>query len=126
MYKDENDFTNLISEEEAQLLLNHTEDMAIGLDDIDDVLDSNKNLERVLGVHLELTVVIGRTKMPLKDILELGKGSLIELDALANQDVEILINDKVLAYGKIVVVDQHFGVKITSIVSEEDRVRTIS
>ena len=113
MYNDQN---NLISEEEARLLLSDTEDLT----------DSNKNMERVLGVDLEITVVIGRTKMSLKDIFELGKGSLIELDALANQDVEVLINEKVLAYGKVVVVDQHFGVKITNIVSEEDRVITIS
>ena len=116
MYNDEN---NYISEEEARLLLGDAEELALDL-------DSNKNIDRILEVNLELTVVIGRTKMQLKDIMELEKGSLIELDALANQDVEVLINGKVLAYGKVVVVDQHFGVRITSIVSEDDRVKTIS
>lgn len=116
MYNDEN---NYISEEEARLLLGDTEELALDL-------DSNKNIDRILEVNLELTVVIGRTKMQLKDIMELEKGSLIELDALANQDVEVLINGKILAYGKVVVVDQHFGVRITSIVSEDDRVKTIS
>jgi flagellar motor switch protein FliN/FliY len=120
MYNDEN---NYISEEEARLLLGNAGELAL---DVDEIKDSNKNIDRILEVNLELTVVIGRTTMQLKDILELEKGSLIELDALANQDVEVLINGKILAYGKVVVVDQHFGVRITSIVSEDDRVRTIS
>ena len=63
--------------------------------------------------------------MTLRDILNLHKGSLIELDTLADQDVEILIDNKVLAYGKVVVVDLNFGVKITSIVSEEDMVKSL-
>lgn len=63
--------------------------------------------------------------MTLRDILNLHKGSLIELNTLADQDVEILIDNKVLAYGKVVVVDLNFGVKITSIVSEEDMVKSL-
>ena len=91
-----------------------------------DVSEVNRNnIQRILDLKLELSVVIGRTKMTLRDILNLHKGSLIELDTLADQDVEILIDNKVLAYGKVVVVDLNFGVKITSIVSEEDMVKSL-
>ncbi|MCC0649535.1 FliM/FliN family flagellar motor switch protein [Clostridioides sp. ZZV15-6598] len=122
------DNSNLISDEEAKMLLNDKNEKEIGGDDelaleISEV--NRNNIERILDLKLELSVVIGRTKMSLRDILNLNKGSLIELDTLADQDVEILIDNKVLAYGKVVVVDLNFGVKVTSIVSEEDMVKSL-
>ncbi|NMS89648.1 flagellar motor switch protein FliN [Clostridioides difficile] len=122
------DNSNLISDEEAKMLLNDKVESEIdGNDELAlDVSEANKNnIQRILDLKLELSVVIGRTKMSLRDILNLNKGSLIELDTLADQDVEILIDNKVLAYGKVVVVDLNFGVKVTSIVSEEDMVKSL-
>lgn len=122
------DNSNLISDEEAKMLLNDKVESEIdGGDELAlDVSEANKNnIQRILDLKLELSVVIGRTKMSLRDILNLNKGSLIELDTLADQDVEILIDNKVLAYGKVVVVDLNFGVKVTSIVSEEDMVKSL-
>ncbi|MCC0627669.1 MULTISPECIES: FliM/FliN family flagellar motor switch protein [unclassified Clostridioides] len=122
------DNSNLISDEEAKMLLNDKVGSEIDGDDelALDVSEANRNnIQRILDLKLELSVVIGRTKMSLKDILNLHKGSLIELDTLADQDVEILIDNKVLAYGKVVVVDLNFGVKVTSIVSEEDMVKSL-
>ena len=122
------DNSNLISDEEAKMLLNDKVESEVDGDDelALDVSDVNRNnIQRILDLKLELSVVIGRTKMTLRDILNLHKGSLIELDTLADQDVEILIDNKVLAYGKVVVVDLNFGVKITSIVSEEDMVKSL-
>lgn len=122
------DNSNLISDEEAKMLLNDKVESEIDTDDelALDVSEANKNnIQRILDLKLELSVVIGRTKMSLRDILNLNKGSLIELDTLADQDVEILIDNKVLAYGKVVVVDLNFGVKVTSIVSEEDMVKSL-
>ncbi|EQF29077.1 flagellar motor switch protein FliN [Clostridioides difficile] len=122
------DNSNLISDEEAKMLLNDKVESEIDGDDelALDVSEANKNnIQRILDLKLELSVVIGRTKMSLRDILNLNKGSLIELDTLADQDVEILIDNKVLAYGKVVVVDLNFGVKVTSIVSEEDMVKSL-
>ncbi|HDO9571894.1 TPA: FliM/FliN family flagellar motor switch protein, partial [Clostridioides difficile] len=121
------DNSNLISDEEAKMLLNDKVESEVDGDDelALDVSEVNRNnIQRILDLKLELSVVIGRTKMTLRDILNLHKGSLIELDTLADQDVEILIDNKVLAYGKVVVVDLNFGVKITSIVSEEDMVKS--
>ncbi|CZR95521.1 MULTISPECIES: FliM/FliN family flagellar motor switch protein [unclassified Clostridioides] len=122
------DNSNLISDEEAKMLLNDKVESEIDGDNelALDVSEANKNnIQRILDLKLELSVVIGRTKMSLRDILNLNKGSLIELDTLADQDVEILIDNKVLAYGKVVVVDLNFGVKVTSIVSEEDMVKSL-
>lgn len=122
------DNSNLISDEEAKMLLNDKVGSEIDGDDelALDVSETNRNnIQRILDLKLELSVVIGRTKMSLRDILNLHKGSLIELDTLAEQDVEILIDNKVLAYGKVVVVDLNFGVKVTSIVSEEDMVNSL-
>lgn len=122
------DNSNLISDEEAKMLLNDKVESEVDGDDelALDLSEVNRNnIQRILDLKLELSVVIGRTKMTLRDILNLHKGSLIELDTLADQDVEILIDNKVLAYGKVVVVDLNFGVKITSIVSEEDMVKSL-
>lgn len=108
----------LITEEEVNMLLNS--------DEFDqDINSRNEKIDRIIDVKLELSVVIGRTKMKLKDILELNRGSLIELDTLASQDVEILIGDKVLAHGKVVVVDLNFGVKITKIMDQNNIVKNI-
>ncbi|MHC6179278.1 flagellar motor switch phosphatase FliY [Clostridium sp. JNZ X4-2] len=84
-----------------------------------------KNIDLILDVPLEISVVLGRTKKNIKDILNLGTGSLIELDKLAEEPVEILVNGKKIAYGEVVVVDENFGVRITGIVSNEDRIKSL-
>ena len=86
----------------------------------------NKNLARVLDIELNVSVILGRTKMALKDIFELGKGSLIELDTFENQEVEIYVNGRKIRYGQIVVIDQNFGVRITNILGEDELVKTLS
>ncbi|MDP4145959.1 MAG: flagellar motor switch phosphatase FliY [Bacillota bacterium] len=85
-----------------------------------------KNIDLILDVPLEISVVLGRTKKSIKDILNLGTGSLVELDKLAEEPVEILVNGKKVAYGEVVVVDENFGVRITSIVSGEERVKSLA
>lgn len=84
-----------------------------------------KNIDLILDVPLDISVVLGRTKKNIKEILNLGTGSLIELDKLAEEPVEILVNGKKIAYGEVVVVDENFGIRITSIVSNDDRVRSL-
>ena len=86
----------------------------------------NKNLARVLDIELNVSVILGRTKMALKDIFELGKGSLIELDTFENQEVEIYVNGRKIGYGQIVVIDQNCGVRITNILGEDELVKTLS
>lgn len=84
-----------------------------------------KNIDLILDVPLDISVVLGRSKKSIKEILNLGTGSLIELDKLAEEPVEILVNGKKIAYGEVVVVDENFGVRITSIVSSHDRVKSL-
>jgi len=85
-----------------------------------------KNIDLILDVKLEISVVLGKTKKNIRDILNLGTGSLIELDKLAEEPVDILVNGKKVAYGEVVVVDENFGVRITSIISGEERVKTLA
>lgn len=84
-----------------------------------------RNIDLILDVPLEISVVLGRTKKNIKDILNLGTGSLVELDKLAEEPVEILVNGKKIAYGEVVVVDENFGVRITGIVSNEERIKSL-
>lgn len=84
-----------------------------------------KNIDLILDVPLEISVVLGRTKKSIKEILSLGTGSLVELDKLAEEPVEILVNGKRVAYGEVVVVDENFGVRITSIVSNTERIQSL-
>lgn len=83
------------------------------------------NIDLILDVPLNISVVLGRTKKSIKDVLELGTGSLIELDKLAEEPVEILVNGKRIAFGEVVVVDENFGVRITSIVSNDERIKSL-
>ncbi|MBD7909865.1 MULTISPECIES: flagellar motor switch phosphatase FliY [Clostridium] len=86
---------------------------------------SHQNIDLILDVPLDISVVLGRTRKSIKDILSLGTGSLIELDRLAEEPVEILVNGKRIAFGEVVVVDENFGVRITSIVSSSDRIKSL-
>lgn len=82
-----------------------------------------KNIDLILDVPLDISVVLGRTKKSIQDILNLGTGSLIELDKLAEEPVEILVNGKQIALGEVVVVDENFGIRITNIVSSVERIK---
>ncbi|SHI58639.1 flagellar motor switch protein FliN/FliY [Clostridium amylolyticum] len=93
--------------------------------DVTPIQSTSKNIDLILDVPLEISVVLGRTKKSIKEILNLGTGSLIELDKLAEEPVEILVNGKKVAYGEVVVVDENFGVRITNIVSNVDRVKSL-
>ncbi|MFR2299659.1 MAG: flagellar motor switch protein FliN, partial [Clostridium paraputrificum] len=86
---------------------------------------SNKNIDLILDVPLDISVVLGRTKKSIKDILNFSTGSLIELDKLAEEPVEVLVNGKTIALGEVVVVDENFGVRITSIVSNTERIDSL-
>ncbi len=90
-----------------------------------EAIQAPKNIDLILDVPLDISVVLGRTKKSIKDILNLSTGSLIELDKLAEEPVEILVNGKKIAYGEVVVVDENFGIRITSIVSNVERIRSL-
>lgn len=83
------------------------------------------NIGLLLDVNLPVAIELGRTQMSIKDILELGNGSIVELDKLAGEPVDILVNDRPLAKGEVVVLDEHFGVRITSLVSPRERLENL-
>ena len=81
-----------------------------------------RNMGILMDVSMELTVELGRTKWKIKDILGMGEGTIIELDKLAGEPVDILVNNNLLARGEVVVIDENFGVRVTEIVTTIDRV----
>ena len=80
------------------------------------------NMEFLLDIPLEVTVELGRTKMLINDMLKLGQGSVIELSKLAGESLEILANQKPIARGEVVVVNEKYGVRLTEIISPMERV----
>ncbi|MGG3913132.1 flagellar motor switch phosphatase FliY [Bacillus sp. es.034] len=85
----------------------------------------SKNLNMLLDIPLQVTVELGRTNRSVRDILELSSGSIIELDKLAGEPVDILVNSQLMAKGEVVVIDENFGVRITDIVSQSDRIKKL-
>jgi flagellar motor switch protein FliN len=83
---------------------------------------TRKDIEFILDIPLELTVQLGMTKMLIRDLLQLGQGSVVELDKLAGEPMEILINNKLVARGEVVVVNEKFGVRLTDIISPAERI----
>jgi flagellar motor switch protein FliN len=83
----------------------------------DDKLDFLKDLS--LTIYIEL----GRTKMKIKDILELERGYIIELDKLASEPVDVFVNNKKIAEGEVVVMDKHFGIRVTNLVDSAERIK---
>jgi flagellar motor switch protein FliN len=84
---------------------------------------TSPNNKLLLDVQMTLTVELGRTRMYIKQILGLGEGSIIELDKLAGEPVDLLVNGKLIAKGEVVVIDENFGVRVTDIVSPVDRIK---
>lgn len=83
------------------------------------------NIDILLDVDLPISVQLGKTSMTIQQLLEVGPGSVIELDKMVGNPVEILANDKTIAQGEVVVVDENFGVKITSLISPEERIKSL-
>lgn len=81
-----------------------------------------RRLELLLDVPLDLSVELGRARMTIQDLLGLGPGSVIELDKVAGEPLDILVNDRLVARGEAVVVNDKFGVRITDIVSQSERI----
>jgi flagellar motor switch protein FliN len=84
-----------------------------------------QSIDFILDIPLEVTVELGRTSMLINDLLQLGQGSVIELNKLAGEPLEILVNRKLIARGEVVVVNEKFGVRLTDIVSPIERVKSL-
>lgn len=84
-----------------------------------------KNLDLIMDVPLEFSVVLGKSKKTIKEILSFGNGSVVELNKLADEPLEIYVNGKLIAHGEVVVINENFGVRITNILSKEQRVKSL-
>lgn len=84
-----------------------------------------KKLEMILDIPLKVSVELGRTKMLVNDLLQLGQGSVIELSKLAGEPLEVLVNEKLVARGEVVVVNEKFGIRLTDIISPIERIEKL-
>ena len=84
-----------------------------------------KNLEFILDIPLQLTVELGRTKLLVRDVLQLNQGAVVELSKLAGEPLDVFVNSKLVARGEAVVVNDKFGVRITDIVSPQERIQRL-
>ncbi|MGE0311009.1 MAG: flagellar motor switch protein FliN [Lautropia sp.] len=84
------------------------------------------DIERVMDIPVQLSVEIGRTRISIKNILQLSQGSVIELDALAGEPMDVLINGYLIAQGEVVVVNEKFGIRLTDIVTPAERMRRLN
>jgi flagellar motor switch protein FliN/FliY len=107
-------------EAEAATGADPAEDKMAGIPDT-----SHRNLTLILDIPLRVAVELGRTKMVVNDLLNLGQGSVIELNKLAGEPMEVLVNDKLVARGEAVVVNEKFGVRLTDIISPSERVEQL-
>jgi flagellar motor switch protein FliN/FliY len=124
-----------MEDEAAKEDLEALEDIDAG-EDADEVLDEadksaapsdeTKSLDLILDIPLTVSVELGRSKMLINDLLQLGQGSVIELTKLVGEPLEVLVNQKLVARGEVVVVNEKFGVRLTDIVSPMERVQSLA
>ncbi|RPJ54943.1 MAG: flagellar motor switch protein FliN [Dehalococcoidia bacterium] len=84
-----------------------------------------ENIDMLLDVEMDISIELGKTDLSIKRILELGPGAIVELDRMAGEPVDLLVNNKVVAKGEVVVVDESFGIRIVSLVSTEERIKSL-
>ena len=85
-----------------------------------------RDINMVLDIPVQLSVELGRTKVSIKHILQLGQGSVVELDALAGEPMDVLVNGYLIAQGEVVVVNEKFGIRLTDVVTPSERLRRIN
>jgi len=92
---------------------------------LDAAILANNNLGLLLDVNMELTVELGRTKKSIKEVLSFNEGSIIELDKIVGDTVDILVNNRLIARGEIIAIDESYGVKVTEIINPQDRFKLL-
>ena len=85
----------------------------------------DSNLDRILDIPLVLSAQLGNTRMLIKDLLQLGPGSIVELDKLAGEPLEVLVNERLVARGEVVMVNEKFGIRLTDVISPTERVKKL-
>jgi flagellar motor switch protein FliN/FliY len=85
-----------------------------------------KNIDFILDIPMKVSIYVGSTKMAIRDLLQLAQGSVIELDKLAGEPMEVMVNNKLVAKGEVVVVNEKFGIRLTDVVSAAERVKQLA
>jgi flagellar motor switch protein FliN/FliY len=86
---------------------------------------SGGNLDVILDIPVTISMEIGRTRIPIRDLLTLNQGSVVELDRLAGEPLDVLVNGTLIAHGEVVVINEHFGIRFTDVVSPAERVQKL-
>lgn len=89
-------------------------------------IDNNPNLDVILNIPVQVSLELGKANMDLRDLLQLGQGSVVELERMIDEPLDVLVNGALVARGEVVVVDNKFGIRLTDIVSPEKRVQSFS
>jgi flagellar motor switch protein FliN/FliY len=92
----------------------------------DDAVAGNVNLDAILDVPVTISMEIGRTRINIRNLLQLNQGSVVELDRLAGEPMDVLVNGTLIAQGEVVVVNEKFGLRLTDIISPSERVKRLS
>lgn len=92
---------------------------------IDDFGDGNPNLEVILDIPVTISMEVGNTEISIRNLLQLNQGSVIELDRLAGEALDVLVNSTLVAHGEVVVVNEKFGIRLTDIVSPSERIKRL-
>ncbi|MEK7768998.1 MAG: flagellar motor switch protein FliN [Pseudomonadota bacterium] len=86
----------------------------------------NNDLDMILDIPVQMTVELGRTRIAIKSLLQLAQGSVVELDGLAGEPMDVLVNGCLIAQGEVVVVNERFGVRLTDIITPSERIRKLN
>lgn len=89
-------------------------------------LDTHNDIDFILDIPVQLTVELGRTKIAIKNLLQLAQGSVVELDGLAGEPMDVLVNGCLIAQGEVVVVNDKFGIRLTDIITPAERIRKLN
>jgi flagellar motor switch protein FliN/FliY len=88
--------------------------------------ENNPNLEVILDIPVTISMEVGATKIPIRNLLQLNQGSVIELDRLAGEPLDVLVNGRLIAHGEVVMVNEKFGIRLTDVVSQQERIQKLS
>ena len=98
---------------------------ALESDNLPIVGDDDRNLDMILDIPVTIAMEIGRTKISIRNLLQLNQGSVVELDRLAGEPMDVLVNGTLVAHGEVVVVNEKFGIRLTDVVSPAERVKKL-
>lgn len=122
---------NAATEEDpwAEAMTEQAESETAGFENLEDdavASDDEINLDVILDVPVDISMEIGRTKLSIRNLLKLNQGSVIELDRLAGEPMDVLVNGTLIAHGEVVVVNDKFGIRLTDVISPGERIKKLN